>query len=118
MNIEKKANYFFENNFIHYKSFIDDFTYEIYDQFDKIAQKVELINRIDDLISGKIVNKTENQAAYHPLYRSYSVNAKTPKCLEDAETNAKNFFSSRFNKCIKKGYNSINIVTLGTGGSY
>jgi len=118
MNIEKKANYFFENNFVHYKSLIDDFTDEIYDQFDKISQKIELINSIDDLISGKIVNKTENQAAYHPLYRSYKVNSKAPKHLKDAETIAKNFFSSRFNTCIKKGYNSINIVTLGTGGSY
>ena len=51
MNIEKRAKYFFENDFIHYKSLINDFTDEIYDQFDEIAQKVELSNRIDDLIS-------------------------------------------------------------------
>ena len=93
MNIEKRAKYFFENDFIHYKSLINDFTDEIYDQFDEIAQKVELSNRIDDLISGKIVNKSENRAAFHPLYRSYSVNVKTPKCLEDAEIEAKKFFN-------------------------
>ena len=118
MNKEKRAKYFFENDFIHYKSLINDFTDEIYDQFDEIAQKVELSNRIDDLISGKIVNKSENRAAYHPLYRSYVVNAKTPRHLKDAEIEAKKFFSSRLNRCTKKGYNFINIVTLGTGGSY
>ena len=118
MNLEKISNYQFENDFLCCESFIKGFSDKNFKEFDKAAKKIGLTKRIDDLISGKVVNNTENQSALHPKYRSFDENIKISENLIDAEVIASKFFSSRWNECKSNGYKSINIVTLGIGGSF
>ena len=118
MNSKKIINYQFENNILHFESMIKGFTDKSFKEFDDAAKKVGLTEKIDDLISGKIVNTSENQSALHPKYRSYYDDIKKPKNLIDAEDKALKFFNTRWNECKDNGYKSINIVTLGIGGSF
>ena len=118
MNSEKISNYQFENDFLYCQSFVRGFVEKNFQEFDEVAKEIGLTKKIDDLISGKIVNNTENQSALHPKYRSCDENIKISENLIDAEVKASKFFSSRWNECKNNGYKSINIVTLGIGGSF
>ena len=118
MNSKKISNYQFENDFLYCESFIKGFVKKNFQEFDEIAKEIGLTKKIDDLISGKIVNKTENQSALHPKYRSFDENIKISENLIDAEVKASKFFNSRWNECKNNGHKSINIVTLGIGGSF
>ena len=89
-----------------------------YVEFDKSAHQSDLIRKIDDLLTGKIVNKSENQAAFHPKYRAYGKSAKTPKHLLDAEVYAVEFLNLCWNTAKDKGFDQINIISIGIGGSY
>lgn len=114
MNIKKSKNYIFENNILLHESYSREFTDKLFKEFQLKAKKIDLKSKINNLINGEIVNETENQAAFHPKYRSSS----RQKNLIDAEVIAKNFFIPRINNCISSGYNEINIISLGIGGSY
>ncbi len=93
-------NFTFENEILSFKSYITEFTSDLYDQFDSKSNKIGLQKKIDDLFSGKKVNKSQNLAAWHPKYRNeYSKNIKELKYLE--------MFKS-----------ATNIVTIGIGGSF
>ncbi len=118
MNSKKISNYQFENDFLYCQSFVKGFVEKNFQEFDEVAKEIGLTKKIDDLISGKIVNNTENQSALHPKYRSCDENIKISENLIDAEVKASKFFSSRWNECKNNGYKSINIVTLGIGGSF
>ena len=118
MNSKKISNYQFENDFLYCESFIKGFVKKNFQEFDEIAKEIGLTKKIDDLISGKIVNNTENQSALHPKYRSFDENIKISENLIDAEVKASKFFNSRWNECKNNGHKSINIVTLGIGGSF
>ena len=118
MNSEKISNYQFENDSLYCQSFVKGFVEKNFQEFDEVAKEIGLTKKIDDLISGKIVNNTENQSALHPKYRSCDENIKISENLIDAEVKASKFFSSRWNECKNNGYKSINIVTLGIGGSF
>ncbi len=117
MNSKKIINYQFENDFLHCESMIRGFSDKNFREFDEFSQKIELTEKIDNLISGKIVNNSENQSALHPKYRSYNDNNSSTN-LFDAEAKAFEFFNSRWNEFKDNGYKSINIVTLGIGGSF
>ena len=67
------ANFSFENDFINHISYNKDFTTEIYEEYELIANKIELNTKIDDLFNGKKVNITENLAALHPKYRKKNI---------------------------------------------
>ena len=69
MSIETSETYTYENNFLRYEFRNNDFTNDLYKEFDHKATKLGLNSKIDDLLSGKVVNLTENQAAFHPKYR-------------------------------------------------
>ena len=62
MNSKKIINYQFENNILHFESMIKGFTDKSFKEFDDAAKKVGLTEKIDDLISGKIVNTSENHS--------------------------------------------------------
>ena len=81
MKIKKTTDYLFENDVLQYRSIVKGFTDKNYEEFDESAHQSDLIRKIDDLLTGKIVNKSENQAAFHPKYRAYQQSAKTPKYL-------------------------------------
>ena len=118
MNIKKTNCNFFENDFLVSESHIKEFTKRNFIKFDEVSKKVELSKKIENLISGKIVNKSENLAALHPKYRSFKDNLNIQKNFNDAEVKAIEFFNINWNKCKKNGYKSINIITLGIGGSF
>ena len=113
--------YTYENNILRYEFRNNDFTNDLYKEFDHKAVKLGLNSKIDDLLSGKVVNLTENQAAFHPKYRKNKgfinefIKSNTDfvpnrECLKDE---ALNNFADEVAKS-----NAENIVSLGIGGSY
>ena len=118
MNLKKISNYEFENDVMVFESLIDELSGEIFKEFDKLADQVQLTRKIDDLISGRVVNISENQSALHPKYRKYGFDAKTPNHLIDSETISVTFYNQCLNASRKKGYKSVNFITIGIGGSF
>ena len=53
MNGIENNNFSFENDFINHISYIKEFTTEIYEEYDLIANKIDLNTKIDDLFNGK-----------------------------------------------------------------
>tara|TARA_B110000003_G_scaffold276113_1_gene320949 strand:- start:1567 stop:2862 length:1296 start_codon:yes stop_codon:yes gene_type:complete len=89
--------YTFENNVLQYESHLNSFNELLFDEFDAQSSKVHLSSKIQDLINGEIVNYSENQAAFHPKYRSENF-ISIPKILQSTDFK--------------------NIVVLGIGGSF
>ena len=118
MNLKKISNYEFENDVMVFESLIDELSGEIFKEFDKLADQVQLTRKIDDLISGRVVNISENQSALHPKYRKYGFDAKTPNHLIDSETISVTFYNQCLNASRQKGYKSVNFITIGIGGSF
>lgn len=118
MNLKKISNYEFENDVMVFESLIDELSNDFFKEFDKLADQVQLSRKIDDLISGRVVNFSENQSAIHPKYRKYGFDAKTPHHLIDSETNSVTFYNQCLNASRKKGYTSVNFITIGIGGSF
>ena len=101
----------FENETIFFKSYIDEFTPELYQEFDLKADSLGLQSKIDDLFSGEKVNYTEQLAVWHPKYR----NEYDPTSMDSpSNKNQKNELSNLYDLCKA----SKNIVTIGIGGSY
>ena len=69
MNKKKPKNYLFENSVLNFESFTNDFTQELYNEFDYKSKELNLRSKIHDLLDCKIVNETENQADWHPKYK-------------------------------------------------
>lgn len=89
--------YTFENNVLQYESHLNSFNELLFDEFDAQSSKIHLSSKIQDLINGEIVNYSENQAAFHPKYRSENF-ISIPKILQATDFK--------------------NIVVLGIGGSF
>jgi glucose-6-phosphate isomerase len=111
----------YENNMLRYEFRNNDFSKDLYKEFNHKATELSLNLKINDLLSGKVVNLTENQAAFHPKYRknkgfinefikSDSDSAPDRECLKDEAL--KNFVDEVAES------NTENIVSLGIGGSY
>ena len=97
MNKEDVSNYIFENDTLKYESYLTGFTNSLFDTFNSKSDELNLELKIEDLIKGKKVNVTENQAAWHTQYRER--------------------YDSRPKPAID--YPSYkNIVVLGIGGSF
>ena len=111
MSKENIANYVFKNDRVIFKSFINEFTHDLYTEFDLSAKKIGLHSKIDNLFNGKEVNFTEGQAAWHPKYRAeYRPNSSdTPSCKGQQKE-----LLSLYDLCA----NAKNIVTIGIGGSF
>ena len=114
-------NFTYENNMLRYEFRNNDFSKDLYKDFDNKAIKLDLNSKIDDFLCGKVVNLTENQPAFHPKYRknkgfinefikSNTDFVKDGDCLKD---DALNDFVSE-----AAVSNVENIVSLGIGGSY
>lgn len=111
MSNKKQSNYFFDNDIFEFESHIDNISSDFYKELDEKSLHEKLQSSIDDLFSGKLVNKTENQAALHPMYRS-------PQIMEDNESEqVLNKFIENSN-LFKSSNETINIITIGIGGSY
>jgi len=93
-------NYNFENTVLSFQTYNDEFTPELYDDFDSKSKQMHLQTKIDDLFAGKKVNISENQAALHPKYRDeYSKHINELQHYE--------LFKS-----------AVNVITIGIGGSF
>ena len=66
---ENSPTFIFDNELVTFETYIDEFTFELYKEFDLIADNLDLHSKIDDLFGGKRVNYTENLAAWHTKYR-------------------------------------------------
>ncbi len=94
------SQYIFQNKVLTFQSNINDFTKDIYHEYDTKFKEKNIQSRIDELFSGGKVNTTENRAALHPKYRDeYNHSNKNIKYLE--------MFKS-----------AKNIVSVGIGGSF
>ena len=121
MNKEKSKNYTFDNDLIIYQSYVNEFTYKNFKELDLKAKEVDLNSKIENLINGDIVNQTENQAAFHPIYRMHQAKdeGSIPDNLYQANYIAMNFcekWKKQSENC--KSNEIINIITLGIGGSF
>ncbi|MDA9688367.1 hypothetical protein N9U59_01370 [Gammaproteobacteria bacterium] len=121
MSKEMPETYTYEDNILRYEFRNNDFTNDLYKEFDHKAVKLGLNSKIDDLLSGKVVNLTENQAAFHPKYRKNNgfinefikSDADSASDTEFLKDEALNNFADEVAKS-----NAENIVSLGIGGSY
>ncbi len=115
-NIEPK--YQFVNDILQFESFNNEVTLKDLKELDSIANKVKLKHRIDDLICGEIVNKSENLAALHANYRSNHTINRDLNSLDESEIKVEEFLNTICSYCEGKNFNSINIINLGIGGSF
>ena len=108
---ENSTSCLFENENVSFKSYINEFTDELYEEFDAKADSLKLHSKIDDLFSGAKVNYTEKLAAWHPKYRNeYNPNSLDTPSNKNQQIQLSNLYDSC--KAAK------NIVTIGIGGSY
>jgi len=104
---DKKFNFSFDSKYLHYQSYLRDFSLDQYKLFDELYNELEVDHSIDGLFSGDTVNTTEGRPALHHKYRSAS---------PDPEFDFKKITQSLLAEIKKGGYE--NIITFGIGGSY
>jgi len=111
MSKENTTTCVFENERVIFKSFINEFTYDLYNEFNLTAKQAGLDSKIDNLFSGKKVNFTEGLAAWHPRYRAQykSFGSDTPSLKGQHKE-----LDTLHTLCI----HAKNIVTIGIGGSF
>ena len=63
MNKKNPANYIFQNDRVTFKSYLNEFSLELFEEFDLRAKKIGLDSKIEDLFNGEKVNHTECLAA-------------------------------------------------------
>ena len=118
MNTKKEPKYQFVNDILQFESFTNEVTLKDLKELDSIANKIKLKDRIDDLICGEIVNKSENLAALHANYRSIHTINRDLNSLDESEIKVEEFLNTICSYCEGKNFNSINIINLGIGGSF
>lgn len=108
---DKSPSCIFENERLTFKSYTNEFTLELYKEFDLKAENLGLQLHIDDLFSGKKVNHTENLAAWHTKYRDqYYPSSSDSPSMKNQKSELLNFYEL----CSS----AKNIVTIGIGGSF
>jgi len=101
----------FENERVSFKSYINEFTSELYEEFEHKAEIIGLNSKIDDLFFGKKVNFTEGLAAWHTKYRDrYDPNTLDTPSNKNQQTKLLDLYD-----LLKS---PKNIVTIGIGGSF
>jgi glucose-6-phosphate isomerase len=104
---KKKFPFSYKSDFLEYKSYLSNFSTEQYQLFDTLFNELEVQDSIHSLLSGDIVNQTENRPALHHRYRCPD---PTP------EFNFRKICAPLVQKIKKEKYQ--NIITFGIGGSY
>ena len=62
-------NHIYEDDILRCEFYNNAFTKDLYKEFDDRAIELDLDSKIEDLLCGKVVNLSENQAALQPKYR-------------------------------------------------
>ncbi len=111
MSEEKSPTCIFKNERVIYTSYLNEFTPDLYEEFDQNSKKIGLHTKIDDLFNGEEVNFTENLAAWHPKYRAeYNPNESDTPSNKGQHSELLDFYDL----C----NDAINIVIIGIGGSF
>jgi len=101
----------FKNERVIFKSYTNEFTEDLYIEFDLKAKNLGLDSKINDLFTGEKVNFTEDFAAWHPKYR----NEYNPEKYDTpSNKNQKKELLDLCDMCAS----AKNIITLGIGGSF
>ena len=120
MSKKISENYSYEDDILCYEFHNNEFTNDLYQEFNLKAKKLGLDSKIDDLLGGEIVNFTENQAALHPKCRKNngyieelikSGEVVPPEMIGIKDDALNNFFHMSF-------LSAEHIVVIGIGGSY
>ena len=111
MKKDDRPSCVFKNDKVIFRSYINEFTNDLYEAFDLSAKKIGLDSKIDDLFDGKLVNFTEDLAAWHPKYRAQYNPKKSDTISNKIQQNE---LTSFYDLCAR----AKNIVTIGIGGSY
>ena len=106
MKRDDRPSCMFKNEQVIFRSYINEFTIDLYK-----AKKIGLDSKIDDLFDGKLVNFTEDLAAWHPKYRAQYNPKKSDIFSHKMQQNE---LTSFYDLCAR----AKNIVTIGIGGSY
>ena len=119
MSKEMSKTYTYEDNILRYEFLNNDFTEDLYKEFDHKATELGLNLKIDDLLSGKVVNLTENQAAFHPKYRkNKGFIREFIKSDTDFAPDVEGLKDEALINFMYEAQSAENIVSLGIGGSY
>jgi len=108
---ENFASCVFKNDRVIFKSYVNEFTNDLYEEFELNAKKIGLHSKIDDLFNGEKVNFTEGKAAWHTKYRAeYNPKRSDTSSQKKQQSELLNFYEL----CS----NAKNIITIGIGGSF
>lgn len=111
MSKDKSLIKVYENERVIFKSYTNEFTSDLYKEFDSKAENLGLDSKINDLFGGEKVNFTEDSAAWHPKYRQ---DYNPERYDTPSNKNQKNELLDLCNMCTA----AKNIITLGIGGSF
>ncbi|MDB9830030.1 hypothetical protein OAC68_04230 [Gammaproteobacteria bacterium] len=104
---KKKFSFSYKSDFLEYKSYLSNFSTEQFQLFDALFNELEAQDSIHSLLSGDIVNQTENRPALHHQYRCPN---------PTLEFNFRKICAPLIKQIKKEKYQ--NIITFGIGGSY
>ena len=76
-------NYNYENRVLSFKSYIKEFTTDLYEEFNYKSEQIGLLSKINDLFDEKKVNFTEDQA--NNLSIGQKIRIPEPKPRESKE---------------------------------
>ena len=118
MTQSNNFSYYYEDECISYKSLFPIFRREDFNELDKIFSQLDINTEIEKLFSEYKINKTENQAALHHVYRS-TYGEQVCNTSSHFYEIAKKSIEQCINLKAKLLENNIkNIVTIGIGGSF
>ena len=102
MSIKKNKKYVFENDLLQFESLDKNYTSKIFEEFNEISKKLNLSSKINNLMSGKIINHSENQAATHTIIRGLNLRHTIENGLYDFDKKITSEVLAKFKKSLNK----------------
>ena len=63
------TDFIFKNDVLNYESHLNGFSDSIFQSFNSKSKELNLESNIYYMLTGKFINFTDNQAAWHPKFR-------------------------------------------------
>ena len=70
MSIKKNIKYVFENDLLQFESLDKNYTSKIFEEFNEISKKLNLSSKINNLMSGKVINTRKSSCYSYNCQRS------------------------------------------------
>ena len=118
MSIKKNKKYVFENDLLQFEFLDKNYTNNIFEEFNETSKKLNLSSKINNLMSGKIINHSENQAATHTIIRGLNLRHTIENGLYNFNIKINSEFRSNWLNRLLLPTEQVDIVTLGIGGSF